>query len=595
MNKNEIITKIQYFKVKGLTCHNCESRVTKALLQDKSVLHAQADYVRGTLILKTRGEGLNEEEVNRRLEGSGYTAAFMSRAVWLTGEILPLLIAAVVLFLLYISASKTGIMNRIPEIKESMSYPVLFVVGIMTSVHCLGMCGGINLSQTSRGISAERKSIVFRRGLLYNLGRLVSYTVIGGIVGGLGSVLSVSLSLQGIIISAAGLIMIIMGFNMIGLFTPLKKLVPVLPAGLAEKLYGAGSGRGPFIVGLLNGFMPCGPLQSMQLYALSTASVLKGAFSMFLFSAGTIPLMLAFGTLSALFSKRLQRNVLRISALMVLFLGAGMIGRGMSLSGLTLSTSAPVPDASGKINAAVAEIQGDEQIVISDVSPYAYEPIIVQAGIPVKWYLEAGQNDIGGCNNAIAVRRYDIQQSLSVGRTLVEFTPDESGIVPFSCWMGMINSRIVVVDDLTDYDPSLVDAPPPARESVQSRIIVPEYSLEDIAFPDSESEEPVMTMTLTESGYSPPVMVMKKGQIHQWTFVPETVTDKNFQIIFPAYQSKIEVTGDENVVVPINPEVDFYFVSSQGDYLGFVIVVENPEELTKQDVLDTVNIYLESF
>jgi len=66
--------------------------------------------------------------------------------------------------------------------------------------------------------------------------------------------------------------------------------------------------KGPFTVGLLNGLMPCGPLQAMQIYALSTGNPLKGALSMLLFSLGTVPLMFGLGALGSLLSRRLRKK-----------------------------------------------------------------------------------------------------------------------------------------------------------------------------------------------------------------------------------------------------------------------------------------------
>lgn len=149
------------------------------------------------------------------------------------------------------------------------------------------------------------------------------------------------------------------------------------------------------------------------------------------------------------FISRKSRKHLAIITLLVIVMGTVIICWNVITSG-TVSTKSVVEVKREKSLAAIAELKGDEQIVISDVGKYAFEPLVVQAGIPVKWYLEADPGEINGCNDTIIIPELGIKQGLIEGRTLVEFTPSESGDITFSCWMEMINSNIRVVDDLSD-------------------------------------------------------------------------------------------------------------------------------------------------
>ena len=85
---------------------------------------------------------------------------------------------------------------------------------------------------------------------------------------------------------------------------------------------------------MLNGLMPCGPLQTMQLYALGTGSAVSGALSMFLFSLGTVPLMLVFGAISGFLSKGYTKQILKFSGFLVIILGVIMGNRGLALAGV---------------------------------------------------------------------------------------------------------------------------------------------------------------------------------------------------------------------------------------------------------------------
>lgn len=237
--------------------------------------------------------------------------------------------------------------------------------------------------------------------------------------------------------------MIIMGLNMLNLFPWLRRLNPRMPNFLARQVNGQKKSNSSLYVGLLNGLMPCGPLQAMQLYALSTGDPFKGALSMFLFSAGTVPLMFGLGAISSYISKQFSAKMMTASAVLVVVLGLSMFSSGMSLSGISFL---PLTSA-GQSSSAV--IKDGVQIVTTQLSPGRYEPIKVQKGIPVRWIIQAERSDINGCNNRIIIPKYDKEKRLAPGDNIIEFTPTESGTVPFSCWMGMIRSTITVVDDIS--------------------------------------------------------------------------------------------------------------------------------------------------
>ena len=233
--------------------------------------------------------------------------------------------------------------------------------------------------------------------------------------------------------------MVIMALNMLGIFKALRRLHIQLPGGI----YRAGArlvkGKSSFYIGLLNGLMPCGPLQTMQLYALSTGSVIKGVLSMFLFSLGTTPLMFGFGTMSGKLNKKYAKNLLTISACIIFALGIGMVGNGFSLSGIA------TPERSAD-NRNVAVVEDGKQSVTTEIDYGSYEPITVKSGIPVVWTIHVPKGKLTGCNREIRIPAYDVDVKLSEGDNIVEFTPKEPGKISYSCWMGMIKSRIYVTD-----------------------------------------------------------------------------------------------------------------------------------------------------
>lgn len=224
---------------------------------------------------------------------------------------------------------------------------------------------------------------------------------------------------------AEGVFMVLMGINMLSLFPWISKLFSIFRRKKDKEKTRSSK---PFIVGLLNGFMPCGPLQSMWLVALATASPLKGAISMLLFSLGTVPLMVFFGSIFSLLGYHFKI----IENKLVIVLGLSMMGQGGSLSGFlppdlllypkvafflspivlsirvrrkmtkaTLATASIIIIAmsillwsfQGRLIS--TSINGDSsssisqrvQIIEITLSSGRYPNITVKAGLPFKWYI----------------------------------------------------------------------------------------------------------------------------------------------------------------------------------------------------------------
>ena len=229
--------------------------------------------------------------------------------------------------------------------------------------------------------------------------------------------------------------MVFMAMNLLDI-GGLRGVVPTLPVGLRTKLMGKGS-RSSLFIGLINGLMPCGPLQAMQLYALPTGSWHMGALSMFCFCLGTVPLMLGFGLVSGKLNKRFARPMRIASGTLVLLMGMAMLSNGLSLAGIRLS----LPDSAAS-DAAVAD--ANIQIIESELDWRGYPDITVEAGIPVRWNIHAEAEKITGCNNEMVIPALNMHVPINAGDNIVEFTVDEPGVIPYTCWMGMLRGTITV-------------------------------------------------------------------------------------------------------------------------------------------------------
>jgi len=424
------------YKIQGMTCSGCEDKILRILGRIEGVQNIRVSFPNNSLTFTYNSDLVSKSRIEEALGKAGYNTEVKNS--FTVNQFIGL---SIILIALYLIVKNTAGFNFIPEITPGMGYGVLFLVGLLTSLHCVAMCGGITISQcVSPAKQADQTWGKLRASALYNSGRVISYTLIGGIVGAIGSAISFSGPVRGLVAIASGIFMVIMGISLLGILPSINKLVPTMPLFLRRKTQAAGHGKGPFIIGILNGFMPCGPLQAMQIYALGTGSAMAGAASMFFFSLGTVPLMFGLGAVSSLLGSKFTTRMLKASAVFVLILGLIMMNRGLALSGVNLASL-----ATGKTETIQeAALENGVQIVESKLTAQGYPEITVTKGIPVKWILTADAKDINGCNNILIIPEFGYEKKLQPGENIIEFTPVKTGVIPYSCWMGMITSKIIV-------------------------------------------------------------------------------------------------------------------------------------------------------
>lgn len=443
--EKQIIKKM--LKIEGMTCIGCETRIENKLKKSEGIQEVSINYQSGILHVSFEENKITIEDIIKIIEKMDYV---VKRDVEAENKAVEknstnqFIVLGVVMLGIYMIIKHTIGFNFIPVITADMGYTILFVVGLLTSLHCVAMCGGINLSvcvSYQYNKSETSKFAKLRPSFLYNAGRVVSYTVIGGMVGALGSVFSISNTGKAFISIFAGIFMVIMGLNMLNIFPWLRKLNPHMPKVFAKQINSCKKNKGPFVVGLLNGLMPCGPLQAMQLYALGTGSFIAGALSMFVFSIGTVPLLFAFGVLGSMLSSKFTKEMMKVCAALVIVLGVIMMNRGVAFTGNSIGS---VVASASSTDVTSSTVNGEVQEIQTTLESGSYPVIQVQEGIPVKWTILADASNLNGCNNEIIIPEYNISQKLVVGENVITFTPDESGKFGYSCWMGMIRSSITV-------------------------------------------------------------------------------------------------------------------------------------------------------
>jgi len=194
--------------------------------------------------------------------------------------------------------------------------------------HCIGMCGGIVLAYSTIKIEpASSKVSKTVAHLLYNFGRVLTYTVLGAIFGAIGGVATFSNTANGTLLIIAGLVMILAGLSLMGKI----KFLTIIEHSISssnfykksfQKILHSKSNISFFILGMLNGLLPCGFVYFFAITAASTASPLYGALVMFVFGISTIPAMFSLGFLSSLASATSFRNMMMsLSSVAVILYG----------------------------------------------------------------------------------------------------------------------------------------------------------------------------------------------------------------------------------------------------------------------------------
>jgi sulfite exporter TauE/SafE/copper chaperone CopZ len=311
-------TETQELKIRGMICRSCTDEVSAMLLRTKGVVKATVNYRKAMAVVSYDPAMVTSNELERRIKSLGYETGERSRAE----RLLDLGCAALTVLLIWLLLRWGG---ASPEIGAE-SFGALFLVGLSTSPHCLGMCGGILLSACH---GREGRKAQLGAALGYNGGRIISYTVLGAVFGALGTVLTYTLSMKSMLFTMLGLAVALLGLNMWGLLPALPSLPGEQNAAccLPDKLKRQTS----LLVGLLTGLMPCGALYAAWLCAMSSGSAAKGALLMLAFSLGTVPLMLLFASLGALLPRGWTKYLRKLGAVLVTSMGLKMLIGGLLL------------------------------------------------------------------------------------------------------------------------------------------------------------------------------------------------------------------------------------------------------------------------
>ncbi len=290
-NKNKKYT----FHVNGMHCNSCVL-LTESELKDlpnitnvKSSLKNNSIEVEGDFGDKDQNQIV--DELSTVLKSQGYTLSLEKRKKNHNWSDFKIAIPIAILFMaLFILLQKIGLINLVNTSK--MNYGTSFIIGIIASLStCMAVVGGLVLSMSA---TFAREGDRVKPQILFHGGRIVSFFIFGGIIGALGSVFTLNTGATFALGFFIGIVMLIMGINLLDIFDFTKKAQISMPKFISKRAFGLSKLNHtltPLLVGIATFFLPCGFTQSMQIYTLSTGSFWNGAITMLAFALGTLPIL----------------------------------------------------------------------------------------------------------------------------------------------------------------------------------------------------------------------------------------------------------------------------------------------------------------
>lgn len=287
-----------------MICPQCEDEIARKITHRRGILTCRASYRKSSVTAQYDPDIITPGEIKAALSDIGYPVGSGK-----SGLISDIAGIAAVIILYFALPWLTGLVN-VPQAEAGAGAGVLFVIGLLSGVHCIGMCGGIMLTQ--------------KNAVAYNAGRLFGYTVAGAVFGAIGTVITYDAQFKSMLFTICGGLVVIIGLMMWG--------VPFLRQ-ISPELTKAGRFKGgrPLVIGLLTGLMPCGALASMWLFAAASGSAAKGAESMFAFGLGTCVFMLAFGAFGALVPAKYNKYILKSGTVLIVTLGLILLSMGIRM------------------------------------------------------------------------------------------------------------------------------------------------------------------------------------------------------------------------------------------------------------------------
>lgn len=388
------------YRVTGMTCGSCELRIERKLKTIAGIQKVKANHTTGKAILTFSDES-DLAQIQAALVDDGYKITPWDKqknpeeSKEDRNDYFEIIGIFIIVAVLYWILKTVGILPDTFSVQEGMSYGFVFAIGLVVAFSsCIAVTGGLLLAVSARyaenhpDLSGWQR---FKPQIYFNLGRLAGYAIFGGLVGALGSILVLSAGANGWTLFIAGLVMLVLGFQILNLFPGLRSFMPRLPKFLAHRIHDLQQEHHPvavFSLGGLTFFLPCGFTQALQLYVLSQGDWKQGAITMFIFALGTLPALLFVGTLSSFVKGAIRHYMFRVAGVLIVLVGIFNVKSGLVLASFYPNISFSGSDVVNQ--PANVTIENGKQIARMKVDYLDYYPsqFVIKKGIPVEWIID---------------------------------------------------------------------------------------------------------------------------------------------------------------------------------------------------------------
>ena len=458
--------------IKGMHCRACEITLTDNLEKLPDIKKAEVSLHTKTAILYAKHMP-PQAVILRAIQKSGYDIGY-DKKPWFSkdiGDYKDLLIGVVVVGVLALIVSRLGIAQTNTGNLVSGGVVVALLIGLTAGLStCMALVGGLVLGLSAKhakqnpDASAMQK---FRPHLYFNLSRIISFFILGGLIGALGAVFQLRGATLGALTIGVGIVMLLLGLQLTNVFPRLSGGGLTLPPGLArilgmsrrqEREY---SHKNSAVLGAASFFLPCGFTQAMQIYAISTGRFMTGALVMSLFALGTAPALLGVGGLTSVMEGAGAKRLFKITGVAVVLMALLNISNGYNLTGWPQpfsNTSQAIQPPEFKPTLLTGEVEIPQEVtnVIPSENKLKAQYTLASGLVPTDFTVSANQEyvlevdpleDGVGCMSTILIPglNNDVQYLLRGTVNKLPFKASRPGTYQITCAMGVPFGNITVI------------------------------------------------------------------------------------------------------------------------------------------------------
>ena len=446
--------------IKGMHCASCEILISDELSKVVGVRSVTASHKRGEAEILYKNH-LDKNLVAHAVRNAGYTVG-KDELKPLTSQdpndYFEIIVIILVIGFIGLVVNDLGLLKTAELGSNNLaSLPIVFLIGLTAGIStCAALVGGLVLGASARFAEKNPHSSALQKftpHLFFNIGRIVSFFILGGVIGAVGSVFQMSIGFMGFLTIIVGLVMLVFGAQLTNLFPRLSTITITVPSGIA-RLIGLKehtdqqySHKNAAVLGGLTFFLPCGFTQMVQLYAISTADPITASLTMGVFALGTTPGLLGIGGLTSIIKGGFSRLFYKGVGVVVMLLAIFNITNGINLAGLKNGLSFPAKKSGSTVSKDVTNgnVQELKAIYTSkdDMQPSTFT---VKAGQPVEFSIDV-KDDGFGCMGSMALPGLSTQVEMLVKNKpmLFAFTPEKPGTYDITCAMGVPRGTITVL------------------------------------------------------------------------------------------------------------------------------------------------------